>query len=217
MISRESSVDPAVSESEGDASKEEASSPAKDAGDDERPEDEAKPSAEPSAVSEAVDAETSMQVDSGVSEPLNRDSVKDEDVHQPKVETVDEAPEPVPDQESRDWTELSMLEKLDSLHLLMEWQFQNPYRLRQIMKSDDELASWVSTLQYFSTHILRLRFQQRKRVEPIGYDAKTNAYWLIGRMFVTLLSRDVFSQHHLFRIKPIVCGFSACSRNLRRT
>lgn len=23
-----------------------------------------------------------------------------------------------------------------------------------------------------------------QRIEPIGYDAKTNAYWLIGRMYI---------------------------------
>ncbi|KAK7454556.1 hypothetical protein VKT23_011309 [Stygiomarasmius scandens] len=63
-------------------------------------------------------------------------------------------------QETKDWLTLSMLEKLDSLHLLTEWQFQNPTRLRHLMKTDDEQASW--------------------RIEPIGYDAKKNAYWLIG-------------------------------------
>ncbi|KAK0480265.1 hypothetical protein IW261DRAFT_1477011 [Armillaria novae-zelandiae] len=64
------------------------------------------------------------------------------------------------EEESRDWLELSMLEKLDSMHLLMEWQFQNATRLRTLMKSDDDLANW--------------------RIEPIGYDAKRNAYWLVG-------------------------------------
>ncbi|TFK40094.1 hypothetical protein BDQ12DRAFT_680331 [Crucibulum laeve] len=58
------------------------------------------------------------------------------------------------------WLDLPMLAKLDSMHLLTEWQFQNPTRLRQLMKSDDESASW--------------------RIEPIGYDAKRNAYWHIG-------------------------------------
>ncbi|PPQ91826.1 hypothetical protein CVT25_000273 [Psilocybe cyanescens] len=61
---------------------------------------------------------------------------------------------------STDWLDLPMLTKLESLHTLVEWQFQNPTRLRTIMKSDDELASW--------------------RVEPIGYDSKRNAYWFIG-------------------------------------
>jgi len=45
--------------------------------------------------------------------------------------------------ESKDWLELPMLVKLDSMHILMEWQFQNPTRLRTLMRSDDENASWV--------------------------------------------------------------------------
>ncbi|EIN04932.1 hypothetical protein PUNSTDRAFT_146212 [Punctularia strigosozonata HHB-11173 SS5] len=59
-----------------------------------------------------------------------------------------------------DWLQLPMLQKLDSLHLLTEWQFHNEKRLKQIMKDDGDDASW--------------------RIEPIGYDAKSNAYWLIG-------------------------------------
>ncbi|KAJ7123339.1 hypothetical protein C8R46DRAFT_928223, partial [Mycena filopes] len=63
-------------------------------------------------------------------------------------------------EESKDWLDLPMQTKLDSMHLLTEWQFQNPTRLRTLMKSDDDEATW--------------------RIEPIGYDAKSNAYWLIG-------------------------------------
>ncbi|KAF8958323.1 hypothetical protein BDZ97DRAFT_60426 [Flammula alnicola] len=61
---------------------------------------------------------------------------------------------------SIDWFDLPILSKLESMHTLTEWQFQNPTRLRTLMKSDDELASW--------------------RIEPIGYDSKWNAYWFIG-------------------------------------
>ena len=50
------------------------------------------------------------------------------------------------EEESKDWLELPMLEKLDSLHLLTEWQFQNPYRLRQLMKDDDDMANWVRAI-----------------------------------------------------------------------
>ena len=46
-------------------------------------------------------------------------------------------------QESKDWLELPMLVKLDSMHMLMEWQFHKPTRLRTLMRSDDENASWV--------------------------------------------------------------------------
>jgi len=51
----------------------------------------------------------------------------------------------VEQQKSMDWFDLSMLEKLESMHALTEWQFHNPTRLRMIMKSDDELALWVSS------------------------------------------------------------------------
>ncbi|KAH8117756.1 hypothetical protein DFH11DRAFT_1723784 [Phellopilus nigrolimitatus] len=60
----------------------------------------------------------------------------------------------------RNWADLEMLEKLESIHTVMEWHFQTPLRLRSAMRSDDENASW--------------------RIGPIGYDAKRNAYWLIG-------------------------------------
>lgn len=63
-------------------------------------------------------------------------------------------------QQQIDWLDLPTVKKLDSLHTLMEWQFHNPNRLRTQMKDDDENAEW--------------------HIEPIGYDAKSNAYWLIG-------------------------------------
>ena len=48
-------------------------------------------------------------------------------------------------EESKDWLTLPMLTKLDSLHLLTEWQFHNVNRIRTIMKSDDETAQWART------------------------------------------------------------------------
>lgn len=63
-------------------------------------------------------------------------------------------------QESKDWLELPMLTKLDSLHSLMEWQFQNPMRLRTLMRNDDEDASWVrlprsmNKAEKFDSHLL---------------------------------------------------------------
>ncbi|KAH0833157.1 hypothetical protein J3R83DRAFT_12183 [Lanmaoa asiatica] len=78
-----------------------------------------------------------------------------------KVEEEDTSSETLEVAEKQvDWLDLSMLAKLESLHTLAEWQFQNPHRLRQQMKTDDEQATW--------------------RIEPIGYDAKRNAYWVIG-------------------------------------
>jgi hypothetical protein len=46
--------------------------------------------------------------------------------------------------QTKDWADLTMLQKLDSIHMIMEWHFHNPSRFRQVMKSDDEYASWVS-------------------------------------------------------------------------
>jgi hypothetical protein len=47
---------------------------------------------------------------------------------------------------SINWLHLPMLSKLDSMHTLIEWQFQHPARLRSIMKSDDESALWVRSI-----------------------------------------------------------------------
>ena len=58
--------------------------------------------------------------------------------------TIDDKPDVHSAQdEPKDWADLSMLEKLDSMHIVTEWHFQNPLRLRQLMRSDDETASWV--------------------------------------------------------------------------
>lgn len=86
---------------------------------------------------------------------------------QPGVEDQDE---------SKNWLELPMLAKLESMHILTEWQFQNPTRLRTLMRSDDDAATWVGSCWplYDTSSPL---FQ---RIEPIGYDSKKNAYWLIG-------------------------------------
>ncbi len=48
-----------------------------------------------------------------------------------------------PQDEPKDWFELPLLTKLESLHLLTEWQFQNPHRLRTLMKDDGDAAQWV--------------------------------------------------------------------------
>jgi hypothetical protein len=56
------------------------------------------------------------------------------------------------DQAPVDWFDLHMLAKLDSLHLLAEWQFQNPTRLRTLMRNDDELATWVVLVAIASLH-----------------------------------------------------------------
>lgn len=83
------------------------------------------------------------------SSPETKAEPEEEDAKVPKKESDDqpvEQPNPEEEEESKDWLELPMLEKLDSLHLLIEWQFQNPYRLRQLMKDDDDGANWVCSI-----------------------------------------------------------------------
>ncbi|KAG1821960.1 uncharacterized protein BJ212DRAFT_1334762 [Suillus subaureus] len=90
------------------------------------------------------------------SEETKIDESKDE-VTGSSSEVLQDSEQP---QQQIDWLDLPTIKKLDSLHTLMEWQFHNPNRLRTQMKDDDENAEW--------------------HIEPIGYDAKSNAYWLIG-------------------------------------
>ncbi|KAI0788075.1 hypothetical protein C8Q74DRAFT_1349421 [Fomes fomentarius] len=149
--SRESSVDPSEKDEED---------PEEVAKEEDRSEEESKPAQE--AMN--VDSEEKPTLDvAAQGEPSsNPKQEPSEDVKIPEeipAESDDQLRE-VEEEESKDWLELPMLDKLDSLHLLTEWQFQNPYRVRQLMKDDDDAANW--------------------RIEPIGYDAKTNAYWLIG-------------------------------------
>ncbi|KAJ7178692.1 hypothetical protein C8R43DRAFT_974137 [Mycena crocata] len=102
------------------------------------------------ATSEKGQADSELPDDSGANtEPKASPAPEPKEVQEEEEE-----------EESKDWLDLPMQAKLDSMHLLTEWQFQNPTRLRSLMKSDDEDATW--------------------RIEPIGYDAKSNAYWLIG-------------------------------------
>lgn len=72
-------------------------------------------------------------------------SVEDtEHISATKVEEEDASSETLEAPEKQvDWLNLSMLTKLESLHTLAEWQFQNPLRVRQQMKTDDEQATWV--------------------------------------------------------------------------
>ncbi|KAF8170115.1 hypothetical protein BJ912DRAFT_998243 [Pholiota molesta] len=107
-------------------------------------------------------------------EPNDPNSVNNDDMNvdhapSPSAETsgapVSESKQTAPDDDTElqnpvDWFDLPLLSKLETIHTLAEWQFQNPTRLRTLMKTDDEMASW--------------------RIEPIGYDSKRNAYWYIG-------------------------------------
>lgn len=69
--------------------------------------------------------------------------------------------------ESLDWTKLPMLSKLDSIHSLIEWQFQNPTRLRQIMKDDDEVALWVRSHLVFILYVLTSGFHIANRTHRL--------------------------------------------------
>ncbi|THH11024.1 hypothetical protein EW145_g930 [Phellinidium pouzarii] len=119
---------------------------------------------------DATIMETSAETDDGLGSEqgeceynpagkTERKSERSGNVNSPQPDTKSEGDEDeVPS--VKDWANLAMLEKLDSIHTVVEWHFQTPLRLRSVMHSDDENASW--------------------RIEPIGYDAKRNAYWLIG-------------------------------------
>jgi hypothetical protein len=67
---------------------------------------------------------------------------------------VSESKQTAPDDDTElqnpvDWFDLPLLSKLETIHTLAEWQFQNPTRLRTLMKTDDEMASWVRFLFFY--------------------------------------------------------------------
>jgi hypothetical protein len=85
------------------------------------------------------------------------DSLKEPKARRETVDVNTEGTSPSEDHRPQDWVNLPMLEKLDSLHLLTEWQFHNVSRFRTTMRSDDETAEWVSELpssvsRGFNTH-----------------------------------------------------------------
>ncbi|KDQ59209.1 hypothetical protein JAAARDRAFT_33945 [Jaapia argillacea MUCL 33604] len=100
-------------------------------------------------VDTVLDAPTTLIVEEDISQEANGSTI---DPVEDKV--ADLSPE-----ESKDWLDLPMVAKLDSLHILAEWQFDNALRLRSLMKMDGE-DDW--------------------RIEPVGYDSQGNGYWLIG-------------------------------------
>lgn len=64
-------------------------------------------------------------------------TVKKEDNAAEEISPHEEHDEP------KDWFDLPLLTKLETLHNLAEWQFQNPHRLRQFMKDDGDGGQWV--------------------------------------------------------------------------
>lgn len=57
-----------------------------------------------------------------------------------------------------EWAQLSLEDKIGTLHDLCEWQLMDPERFRKLVKSEEDVTTW--------------------RVSPIGWDAHDNAYWL---------------------------------------
>ncbi|TFY83027.1 hypothetical protein EWM64_g983 [Hericium alpestre] len=122
----------------------------------EEPEQSAKPepeaSAEPSREQTSIE-DASMNIDSHIKESTLEPSMSraETELRSLKAETratssvaVDVPKgENEPVEESKDWLQLPMLEKLNSMWLLTEWQFHKPARLRQLMKDDDETAQWI--------------------------------------------------------------------------
>ena len=79
---------------------------------------------------------------------LERDEMKVEST------SIQGTPLDEPTEESKDWLTLPMLTKLDTLHILTEWQFQNVNRIRTVMKNDDETAQWARTRPFQSFLLL---------------------------------------------------------------
>ncbi|SYW83120.1 uncharacterized protein UBRO2_05049 [Ustilago bromivora] len=57
-----------------------------------------------------------------------------------------------------EWAQLSLNDKVATLHDFCEWQLMDPERFRKLVKSEEDITTW--------------------RVSPIGWDAHDNAYWL---------------------------------------
>ncbi|KAL1922538.1 uncharacterized protein VTP21DRAFT_10077 [Calcarisporiella thermophila] len=70
-----------------------------------------------------------------------------------------------------DFYNLEVRSKLTMLHNLCEWQLDDPERFRQHVKDEEEAFQW--------------------RVDPIGWDAKGNTYWLFddNRLYRELLPK----------------------------
>lgn len=119
-----------------------------------------RPSKEPVAVDSNADIyqqaegqpERSEKIADNTPEPETAKSEPPEEVLVKKEDTVESVQENEEQEESKDWCDLPMLVKLDSLHFLIEWQCQNPHRLRSIMKDDDEGAQWVSRVSTCNTN-----------------------------------------------------------------
>ena len=93
--------------------------------------------------------------------------------HRPKDELDDDSP-PVAGlasdleaSELREWHDLPIISKLNSMNLLIEWMFHNPHRIRSIMRDDDETAQWVS-----------LPFQAHEHHHDTQHTPAHRTYWI---------------------------------------
>jgi len=71
----------------------------------------------------------------------------------PEIEApLEEQPDPI------NFFDLDLDTKVHVLYILCEWQLDDPERMREHLPSEDDAAQW--------------------RVDPVGYDANGNTYWL---------------------------------------
>ncbi|CAO3645934.1 unnamed protein product [Cunninghamella echinulata] len=89
---------------------------------------------------------------------------------------------------------LSLEAKLDLLNDLCEWQLDEPDRLREHLDHEDDAIHW--------------------RVEPIGYDAKGNSYWLFDD---NRLYKESKPLKRKFKNKKKRKSFNPVRRNTRRS
>ena len=123
---------------------------------------------------DASQADALMDDDHLVERDIPRHSSNDLNLDEMKVESTYTS-QAEPREESKDWFTLPMLTKLDSLHLLTEWQFHNVNRFRSIMKDDDETAQWA---RIFS--VLACSLSQASRVSGSSQLVMTPRQMRIG-------------------------------------
>lgn len=89
----------------------------------------------PAAPENAAHEETEVQEEKEkLREPSHADTAKTEG---------DVIEDTTPQDETKNWLDLPLLTRLDTLHLLTEWQFQTPHRLRTFMRDDGDAGHWV--------------------------------------------------------------------------
>ncbi|CAD6884464.1 unnamed protein product [Tilletia caries] len=100
-------------------------------------------------VSAPAFAATAQEVDSANPQPTDEAEVG---TAEPTAQLI------APVQLIRDVTTLPAADQVEILHTLCEWHMMDPDRLRKLLKSEEDSQSW--------------------RVEPIGWDALDNTYYL---------------------------------------